>query len=122
MVRPLSAMMKIYYLEVVTPDVEQLCAAYENSIGASFSTPNHALGGAKTTSLPDGHTLGVRKPMHEAEQPVTRPYYLVDDIVQAVSKAEQNGATVAVPPMDIPGYGQCAIVMFGTIESGFWQV
>jgi len=30
-------------------------------------------------------------------------------------------ALVAVPPMDIPGYGRCAIAMIGSIQSGYWQ-
>jgi len=113
---------QIYYLEVVTLDVEQVCASYTHTLNTAFSGPVAELGGARTAIVSNGGSLGVRAPMHEAEEPTTRPYYLVDDIEKAVNDAEANGAQIAVPPMDIAGRGQCAIIMFGTIQSGFWQV
>lgn len=48
--------------------------------------------------------------------------YLVADIDQAVREAELSGAVIVVPPMVIPERGQCAIVKFGKIQSGFWQL
>lgn len=113
---------QVYYLEVVTADVEQVCASYAASLGVTFSDAVMELGGAFTATLSDGGTLGVRAPMHDAEEPATRPYYLVDNIEQAVQQAADSGAQVAVPPMDIPGRGKCAAPMYGAIQSGFWQV
>ena len=112
----------IHYLEVVTSDVEQVCASYTQTLGISFSDPMAELGNARTAALSNGGTLGVRAPMHDAEEPVTRTYYLVDDIEKAVEEAEKTGAFVAVPVMDIPGRGQCAILMYGAFQSGLWQV
>jgi len=110
------------YLEIVTPDVEQVCASYSKTLGVSFSDAVAKLGGARTTALSEGGTLGIRAPMHDAEEPTTRPYYLVTDIEKAVCEAEKSGALVAVPPMEIPDRGICAIIMFVLVQSGFWQV
>jgi len=113
----------VHYLEVVTSNVEQICASYSQTLEVSFSDAVAELGGARTATLSSGGTLlGIRAPMHDAEEPTTRPYYLVDDIEKAVNEAEKTGAEVAVPPMEIPGRGKCAIIMFGLIQSGFWQV
>lgn len=72
--------------------------------------------------LSSGESLGVRAPMHEAEGPTTRPYYLVSNIEEALEKAMLSGAEILVPSMDIPGRGKCAVLMLGSIQSGLWQV
>ena len=113
---------QVYYLEVVTPNVEQTCASYSQTLEVTFSDAIAELGGARTAMLSNGGTLGIRAPMHEAEEPTTRPYYLVADIEKAVNEAKNTGAEIAVPPMEIPGHGKCAILMFGSIQYGFWQV
>ena len=113
---------KIYYLEVVTQDVRLICESYKKTLGLSFGDPVTELGDARTATLSNGEILGVRAPMHEAEEPATRPYYLVDDIEKAVAEAEASGAEIAVPPMEIPGHGKCAILFYGEIQSGLWQV
>ena len=103
-------------------NVEQACTSYAQALEISFSDAISELGGARTATLPNSGTLGIRAPMHDAEEPTTRPYYLVDDIEKAVNDAEKAGAKVAVPPMEIPGRGICAIIMLGSIQSGFWQI
>ena len=113
---------QVHYLEVVTSNVEQVCTSYTQTIGVSFSDAIAELGNARTASLSNGGTIGVRAPMHEAEEPVTRAYYLVADIEEAVEQARNTGAEIAVPVMDIPGRGKCAILMYGAIQSGLWQV
>ena len=115
-------MMKIHYLEIVTDEVDKVCQSYSNTLNISFSDEIPELGMAKTSELPDGSLLGIRKPMHEAEEATTRPYYLVKDIDLAVINAEESGAIIAVPPMEISERGKCAIIMFGSIQSGFWQL
>jgi predicted enzyme related to lactoylglutathione lyase len=114
--------MEIHYLEFVTPDVDAVCAQYAALHDVTFSDPEPALGGARTATMRNGGVLGVRAPMHAQETPVVRPYALVDDIAAAVGAAEQAGAVVALPPMEIAGRGTCAIVIQGGIESGLWQV
>jgi hypothetical protein len=83
--------MKIQYLEIVTPDVEAVCATYAAAHRVSFSDPTPALGNARTAKLADGGLLGIRAPMHEAEKTVVRPYVLVDDIEAAVAAADKAG-------------------------------
>lgn len=114
--------MKLHYLEIVTADVDGVCAAYAAAAGASFGGPVAALGQARTAPLPDGATLGVRAPMHEAEEPAIRPYWLVADLAAAVAAAEAAGAHVILPAMEIPGHGTIAICMQGGGQHGYWQI
>lgn len=113
--------MQIYYLEIVTKDVDAVCAAYEAANGVKFGAPDAGLGNARTAAMPDGALVGVRAPLRESEAPVVRPYWLVDDIHAAVTAAEQGGGTIAVPPMEIPGHGTFAIYLQGGIDHGLWQ-
>lgn len=115
-------MMKLHYLEIVSHDVDGLCKAYEASHSASFSEPDAMLGGAITSTLADGSIVGVRAPMRDNEDPVVRPYWLVDDIDKAVANVEAAGAQIAMHPMEIPGKGKFAIYLLGGNEQGFWQL
>ncbi len=72
--------------EIVTPDADAVCATYEQLHDVSFGEPEAGLGNARTAALANGGLIGVRAPMHEAEEPVARPYLLVDD-VEAAAKA-----------------------------------
>lgn len=99
---------QVHYLEIVTSNVEQVCASYSQTLDLSFSDAIAELGGARTAMFSNGGMLGIRAPMHDAETPITRPYYLVSDIEKAVIEAEKAGAEIAVPPMEIPGRGKCA--------------
>jgi len=113
---------QVHYLEIVSLNVEQVCTSYTQTLGISFSDAVTELGNARTAALSNGGTIGVRAPMHDAEEPVTRTYYLVTDIDKAVEEAKNTGAEIAVPVMEIPGRGKCAILMYGAIQSGLWQV
>ncbi|GAB4141610.1 MAG: hypothetical protein Fur0037_08520 [Planctomycetota bacterium] len=79
------------------------------------------LGNARTADLPGGGRIGVRAPMHEQEQPVVRPYWLVDDIETALAAAVEAGAEVAHPPMEIEGQGTFAIYILGGNQIGLWR-
>ncbi|MGB3562463.1 MAG: VOC family protein [Thermoanaerobaculia bacterium] len=114
--------MKVQYLEIVTPDVDAVCATYANLHGVSFSEPEAGLGDARTASFPGGGLLGVRAPMHDAEGPVVRPYFLVDDIDAGVDAVQAAGGEIAYPPMEIPGHGMFAIFIQGGIHHGLWQL
>ncbi|KPK41596.1 MAG: hydroxylase [Phycisphaerae bacterium SG8_4] len=113
--------MQIYYLEIVTNDVDSVCAVYAAANGLQFGDPDAALGNARTAALPGGGLVGVREPMSESEEPVVRPYWLVDDIESAVAAAVDAGAQVAHPPMEIPGHGTFAIYIVGGVQHGLWQ-
>lgn len=117
----MEAAMKIEYLEVVTPTVNETCAALAAVHGVSFGEPVAALGNARTAELAGGGRIGVRAPMHGGEKAVVRPYVLVGDAAAALEKAKAAGAEVAVPPMPIPGEGTIAIYILGGIEHGVWE-
>jgi predicted enzyme related to lactoylglutathione lyase len=114
--------MKVHYLEIVTLDVESVCATYEKSLNIKFGEPDMLLGGARTGLLSDGSQLGVRAPLRETEAPIVRPYWLVEDIEKAVSNVESIGAEIAMPPLEIPGKGKFAIYILGSSEHGLWQL
>ena len=116
-----STPMQVHYLEIVTPDVDAVCATYAQLHGVAFSVPEVALGNAHTAPLSDGGKIGVRAPMHETEAPVVRPYLLVDDIEAAIKAVEKQGGTIAHPPMELPGHGTFAIFIQGGVHHGLWQ-
>ena len=114
--------MHIHYLEIVTPSVDAICTAYSQIHGITFGSPVPTLGNARTAEMAGGGSIGVRAPMHDAEAPVTRAYSLVDDIDAAVAAAADAGAEIALPPMELPGHGKCAIFIQDGIQTGLWQV
>ena len=114
--------MQVHYLEIVTPDVDAVCATYAQLHGVTFGSGDAALGGARTVPLPGGGMLGVRAPMHETEEPLVRPYLLVDDIDAAAAAAVASGGEIALPPMEIRGHGKFAIFIQGGSQHGLWQV
>jgi predicted enzyme related to lactoylglutathione lyase len=112
---------QIHYLEIVTKDVDEVCATYRAANGVQFGTPDPGLGFARTAALPGGGLVGVRAPLRETEEPVVRPYWLVTDIAAAVAAVERAGGTIALSSMELPGHGTIAIYLQGGIEHGFWQ-
>lgn len=113
--------MRVHYLEIVTPDVDATCAALGKMHGVTFGAPVAELGDARTASLVSGGRIGVRAPMHAAENSVVRPYVLVDDVKQAIEGARAAGAEVAIESMEIPGQGTIGIYFLGGIEHGVWE-
>ena len=114
--------MKIHYLEIVSPDVDAICAAYEAAHGVQFGETDALLGGARTCNLADGRIVGVRAPLRETEEPIVRPYWLVEDIEKSISLVKSQGAEIAVPPLEIPGKGTFAIYINGDVDHGLWQL
>lgn len=114
--------MKVHYLEIVSPDVEAVCRAYEAAHGVTFDAPDDALGGARTAALTDGSIVGVRGPLRESEEPVVRPYWLVENIEEALAAVVAQGVEVAVSPLEIPAKGTFAIYIHGSIQHGLWQL
>ncbi len=112
---------QIRYLEIVTPDVDGTIAMFETSGPLTFSEPIAELGNARIADLPDGSQMGIRAPMHEAEQTVTRTYFLTDDIDAATKAAVKAGAELAHPPLEIPGRGKFSIFFHGGNQFGYWQ-
>ena len=114
--------MKVQYLEIVTRDVDAVCAAYASALDVQFGESDARLGGARTASLAGGGLVGVRAPLRETEDPVVRPYWLVADIDAALAAAVRAGGEIAHPPMEIPGHGTFAIYLQGGNDHGLWQL
>lgn len=117
-----GSVMQIQYLEIVTKEVDAVCAAYAATNGVQFGEPNPGLGNARIAALAGGGLVGVRAPLRETEEPVVRPYWLVKDIEAAVAAAVQAGGELAHPPMEIPGQGRFAIYLQGGNDHGLWQL
>lgn len=114
--------MKIQYLEIVTKEMDAVCAAYSSANGVQFGQPDAGLGNARTAKLASGGLVGVRAPLRATEEPVVRPYWLVEDIEAAVAAVVQAGGTIAHPPLEIPGHGTFAIYLQGGNDHGLWQL
>ncbi len=113
--------LQVYYLEVVTKEVDAVCAAYSAAGGVKFGKPDAGLGGARTAPMAGGGMVGVRAPLRDTEAPVVRPYWLVKDIKAAVAAAQKAGGQVAVEPTEIPGHGKFAIYVQGGVDHGLWE-
>lgn len=109
------------YLEIVTNDVDSVIALYQGAYGLSFGPPDPDLGQARVATRADGTLVGVRDPLAAHEQPITRAYLAVEDIEQAVTQAEDSGASVAYPPTRQGQRGTFAIVFHGDVQHGLWQ-
>ena len=114
--------MKIHYLEIVTGEVDSVCSAYAAANDTQFGEPDSRLGNARTAPLPGGGLVGVRAPLRETEEPVVRPYWLVEDIEAAVAAAIEAGGELAVAPTEIAGHGTFAIYLQGGVDHGLWVV
>jgi predicted enzyme related to lactoylglutathione lyase len=114
--------LKVHYLEIVTKEVDAVCAAYAAAHKVQFGKPVAELGNARTATLADGGIVGVRAPLRADEAPVVRPYWLVDDINAAVAAVVQAGGQIAHEPLKIPGRGTFAIYVLGGNDHGLWQL
>ena len=112
----------VYYLEIVTADVEAARQLYSEAYGWRFEAKGPEWGNSLVAILPDGSLCGIRAPLSDSEKPIVRTYLRVTDIEAAVQEAGQLGAEIALQPMEIPGQGQIAIYLHGGIEQGLWQV
>ena len=111
----------VYYLEIVSNDVDALCALYERMHGLTFGPPDPDLGHARVATRADGTLVGIRKPLAAHETPIMRTYLAVEDIQRAVKEAESRGATIAYPPTRQGQRGTFSIVIQGGVQHGLWQ-
>jgi uncharacterized protein len=115
--------MKVHYLEIVASDVDAVCAAYEATHDIKFGSADPLLGGARTAPLPDGGSIGVRGPLRNAEEPVVRPYWLVDDIEAALDAASKAGRFGCAPPAGDSRKGYVRDLHPGRdVLHGLWQL
>ena len=114
--------MNIHYFEVVTRDVDREIAVFEKVQGLKFGAPVAALGNARTAPHPAGGSVGIRAPLSDTELPVLRPYFLTENIADAVADIEGLGAQIAMAPTLIDGHGTFAIYILDGVQYGLWQV
>ncbi|MEM7812182.1 MAG: hydroxylase [Planctomycetota bacterium] len=114
--------MKVHYLEIVSTEVDAVCASYAAMLGVTFGGPDPVLGNARTAALSGGGLVGVRAPLRATETAVVRPYFLVDDLDAAVAAAAAAGAEVAIASMELPGRGRIAVFLQGGAEHGLWEI
>ena len=112
---------QIRFLEIVTSDVDGTIKIFETSGSVKFSEPIAELGNARVADLPDGSQMSIRAPMHDMETPVTRTYFLTDDIEDATQAAVKAGAELAHGVMEIPGHGKFSIFFHGGNQFGYWE-
>ena len=112
---------QIRFLEIITPDVDGTLKIFENSGPLTFSQAIPELGNARVAELPDGSQMSIRAPMHDAEAPVTRTYFLTEDIEAATAAAVAAGAELAHDVLEIPGRGKFSIFFHGENQFGYWQ-
>ncbi len=112
---------KAHYVEIVSEAVEQQCSLLEQVYGLKFGNEVAELGNAKVATTANGTMIGVRAPMAEHEKPITRLYFEVDDINEAVKKAKAAGAMIAYPPTKQGKTGTWAIYILDGIQYGLWQ-
>lgn len=113
--------MRIHYLEIVCRDVAAQCAALERVHGLSFGPAVADLGQARVAEAPNGSRIGVRAPLAEHEQPITRTYLEVEDMAKAVRELETAGAVFAYGPTRQGDTGAWAIYFLGDVQMGLWQ-
>lgn len=64
----------------------------------------------------------MRASMHDAEEAVTRTYFLTENIEAATEQAVAAGAELAHPVMEIPEQGKFSIIFHGSNQFGYWQL
>ena len=113
--------MKTHYVEIVSDSVDSQLEVLEQVHGLSFGPEDQDLGLARVAKTASGMLIGVRAPLAEHEQPITRVYFEVDDITKAVEAAEAAGALIAYPPTRQGETGTWAIYILDGIQYGLWQ-
>lgn len=97
----------VIHFELGTPDGAGLAGFYEKLFGweVTPSGPEYWL------LAPDGTGIGGGVMQTSGDMPPYLTIYIaVDDLEQAMGDAEGLGASLAVPPMEVPGVGRFALV------------
>ncbi|MER0238290.1 VOC family protein [Fulvimarina sp. MAC8] len=104
--------MPIWY-ELMTSDQDAAQAFYERAAGWTISKPENGPPGVdyRMFSAGDSDVGGIMKMPDGAPMPPLWSAYIgVDDVDEATEKAQSLGASVHMPPMDIPNVGRFAFL------------
>src|SRR5215471_9298022 len=98
--------------ELATPDVKTAGAFYSSLFGWSLKESSDGM--PYTEFSNQGRSIGGMMPASGVQNQVVPPhwsvYFAVDDCDATAKKAEGLGATLCVPPTDIPNVGRFAVV------------
>jgi predicted enzyme related to lactoylglutathione lyase len=105
------------WTEIATTDAEKCIEFYSNVFGWSFQKSDAAAGMAYNefstgAEYPAGGLYYMDPQWFggTAPPPHFMIYVAVDDVDAATAKAEELGATIKRPPMDIPGVGRMSVI------------
>ena len=119
--KPSQTNPRVHLLEIVCNETKAQIAALEQIHGLSFGPEVPEMGMARMAKTPDGSFIGVRAPLADHEQPITRTYIAVDDIEKAVEAVKANGGMVAYPPTKQGDTGTWAVYILDGVQMGLWQ-
>ena len=110
------------WVDIAVPDVSAATAFYGDVIGWSFVDTGEEFG-HYTIAQTDGRAAAAITPQQEGGQPPYWSTYLATQDTDATAKLiTENGGTLLVEPMDVPGNGRFAIALDPTGGAfGIWQ-
>ena len=95
--------------ELSTQDEKTALAFYEKVFAFTHDAMPMAEGTYYVLKQGDKGRAGLYKSMHAAMPTMWTPYVCVADCDATTAKATSLGATVSVPPTDVPGVGRLAV-------------
>ena len=112
----------ISWNELVTQDPEGSTKFYTELLGWTTETMPMPTGDYTFFNAGDRPAAGMVKPPKEDAPPAWVSYITVEDVDATVAKAQELGAHLCIPPMDVPGKGRFAgIVDPQGAMIAFWQ-
>jgi predicted enzyme related to lactoylglutathione lyase len=98
--------------ELMVPDPEAVMPFYEDLFGwqRSVGAEMGELGTYWLLKRGEQNVAGLMRQPPQVPVPNWQPYIAVDDVDEATARAEALGATVMVPPEDVPGTGRFSIL------------
>lgn len=111
----------INHIEFVSNDVNATTTFMNTLFGYEFQDMGNEAGPYHTFGK-DGRGGAVRPVMENEPGPGTTAYVGVDNLDEAITKAEENGATLMVPKQPVPTMGWFAWIQApGGVVLALWQ-
>jgi uncharacterized protein len=113
------------WVDFAAPDQEAAKKFYSDIFGWTANDMTMQQGGTYSMMQKNGQNVGAimqMPPGHEGVPPHWNSYIAVDNLDATVSKAASLGASIAMPPMDVPEAGRMAAVQDPSgANVFFWQ-
>jgi predicted enzyme related to lactoylglutathione lyase len=102
---------RFFWNELHTSDPQKALAFYEKVVGFSHRGMDMGPGGVYHIVSKGGvERGGVTHHLQSGAAPHWLPYVSVDDTDATIARAKKNGATIPMPPEDIPGVGRFGVL------------